>query len=231
MKEQIINRLTRYVKIDTQSDPNSQSTPSTDKQWDLLRLLENELQAFGLSTDIDEYGYLFATLESNVDDEVPTVGSWPMSIHHQISTTNVQPQIIDNYDGQALQLGDTHRVLANPCFPELNQVVGHTLMVTDGTSLLGADDKAGVVEIMEGIKYLIDHPEIKHGRIRVGFTPDEEIGRGPHKFDVARFNADFAYTMDGSQLGELQFESFNAAEATVTCHGVNVHPGSAKTQW
>ncbi|MCE3398277.1 peptidase T, partial [Staphylococcus aureus] len=113
-------------------------------------------------------------------------------------------------------------------FPELNQVVGHTLMVTDGTSLLGADDKAGVVEIMEGIKYLIDHPEIKHGRIRVGFTPDEEIGRGPHKFDVARFNADFAYTMDGSQLGELQFESFNAAEATVTCHGVNVHPGSAK---
>lgn len=229
MKEQIINRLTRYVKIDTQSDPNSQSTPSTDKQWDLLRLLENELQAFGLSTDIDEYGYLFATLESNVDDEVPTVGFLAhVDTSPDFNATNVQPQIIDNYDGQSLQLGDTHRVLNPSVFPELNQVVGHTLMVTDGTSLLGADDKAGVVEIMEGIKYLIDHPEIKHGRIRVGFTPDEEIGRGPHKFDVARFNADFAYTMDGSQLGELQFESFNAAEATVTCHGVNVHPGSAK---
>lgn len=229
MKEQIINRLTRYVKIDTQSDPNSQSTPSTDKQWDLLRLLENELQAFGLSTDIDEYGYLFATLESNVDDEVPAVGFLAhVDTSPDFNATNVQPQIIDNYDGQALQLGDTHRVLNPSVFPELNQVVGHTLMVTDGTSLLGADDKAGVVEIMEGIKYLIDHPEIKHGRIRVGFTPDEEIGRGPHKFDVARFNADFAYTMDGSQLGELQFESFNAAEATVTCHGVNVHPGSAK---
>ncbi|RIM36533.1 peptidase T [Staphylococcus capitis] len=229
MKEQIINRLTRYVKIDTQSDPNSQSTPSTDKQWDLLHLLENELQAFGLSTDIDEYGYLFATLESNVDDEVPTVGFLAhVDTSPDFNATNVQPQIIDNYDGQALQLGDTHRVLNPSVFPELNQVVGHTLMVTDGTSLLGADDKAGVVEIMEGIKYLIDHPEIKHGRIRVGFTPDEEIGRGPHKFDVARFNADFAYTMDGSQLGELQFESFNAAEATVTCHGVNVHPGSAK---
>lgn len=229
MKEQIIDRLTRYVKIDTQSDPNSQSTPSTDKQWDLLRLLENELQAFGLSTDIDEYGYLFATLESNVDYEVPTVGFLAhVDTSPDFNATNVQPQIIDNCDGQALQLGETNRVLNPNVFPELNQVIGHTLMVTDGTSLLGADDKAGVVEIMEGIQYLIEHPEIKHGRIRVGFTPDEEIGRGPHKFDVSRFNADFAYTMDGSQFGELQFESFNAAEATVTCHGVNVHPGSAK---
>lgn len=229
MKEQIIDRLTRYVKIDTQSDPNSQSTPSTDKQWDLLRLLENELQAFGLSTDIDEYGYLFATLESNVDYEVPTVGFLAhVDTSPDFNATNIQPQIIDNYDGQALQLGETNRVLNPNVFPELNQVVGHTLMVTDGTSLLGADDKAGIVEIMEGIQYLIEHPEIKHGRIRVGFTPDEEIGRGPHKFDVSRFNADFAYTMDGSQFGELQFESFNAAEATVTCHGVNVHPGSAK---
>ncbi|OFQ97949.1 peptidase T [Staphylococcus sp. HMSC066C03] len=229
MKEQIIDRLTRYVKIDTQSDPNSQSTPSTDKQWDLLRLLENELQAFGLSTDIDEYGYLFATLESNVDYEVPTVGFLAhVDTSPDFNATNVQPQIIDNYDGQALQLGETNRVLNPNVFPELNQVIGHTLIVTDGTSLLGADDKAGVVEIMEGIQYLIEHPEIKHGRIRVGFTPDEEIGRGPHKFDVSRFNADFAYTMDGSQFGELQFESFNAAEATVTCHGVNVHPGSAK---
>lgn len=229
MKAQIIDRLTRYVKIDTQSDPNSESTPSTEKQWDLLRLLESELQTLGLSTDIDEYGYLFATLESNVDYDVPTIGFLAhVDTSPDFNATGVNPQIIENYDGQALQLGKTNRVLNPSVFPELNHLIGHTLMVTDGTSLLGADDKAGVVEIMEGIKYLIEHPEIKHGRIRIGFTPDEEIGRGPHKFDVERFNADFAYTMDGSQFGELQFESFNAAEATVTCHGVNVHPGSAK---
>lgn len=183
----------------------------------------------GLSTDIDEYGYLFATLESNVDYDVPTIGFLAhVDTSPDFNATGVNPQIIENYDGQALQLGKTNRVLNPSVFPELNHLIGHTLMVTDGTSLLGADDKAGVVEIMEGIKYLIEHPEIKHGRIRIGFTPDEEIGRGPHKFDVERFNADFAYTMDGSQFGELQFESFNAAEATVTCHGVNVHPGSAK---
>lgn len=229
MKAQIIDRLTRYVKIDTQSDPNSESTPSTEKQWDLLRLLESELQTLGLSTDIDEYGYLFSTLESNVDYDVPTIGFLAhVDTSPDFNATGVNPQIIENYDGQALQLGKTNRVLNPSVFPELNHLIGHTLMVTDGTSLLGADDKAGVVEIMEGIKYLIEHPEIKHGRIRIGFTPDEEIGRGPHKFDVERFNADFAYTMDGSQFGELQFESFNAAEATVTCHGVNVHPGSAK---
>lgn len=186
----------------------------------------------GLSTDIDEYGYLFATLESNVDYDVPTIGFLAhVDTSPDFNATGVNPQIIENYDGQALQLGKTNRVLNPSVFPELNHLIGHTLMVTDGTSLLGADDKAGVVEIMEGIKYLIEHPEIKHGRIRIGFTPDEEIGRGPHKFDVERFNADFAYTMDGSQFGELQFESFNAAEATVTCHGVNVHPGSAKMRW
>lgn len=229
MKQQIIDRLTRYVKIDTQSDPESQSTPSTSKQWDLLRLLESELQELGLTTDVDEYGYLFATLESNIENHVPTVGFLAhVDTSPDFNTSNVNPHIIDNYDGQAIKLGETNRILHPDVFPELKQNVGHTLMITDGTSLLGADDKAGVVEIMEGLKYLIEHPEISHGPIRVGFTPDEEIGRGPHKFDVARFNADFAYTMDGSQFGELQFESFNAAEATVTCHGVNVHPGSAK---
>ena len=229
MKQQIIDRLTRYVKIDTQSDPKSQSTPSTNKQWDLLRLLESELQELGLTTDVDEYGYLFATLESNIENHVPTVGFLAhVDTSPDFNTSNVNPHIIDNYDGQAIKLGETNRILHPDVFPELKQNVGHTLMITDGTSLLGADDKAGVVEIMEGLKYLIEHPEISHGPIRVGFTPDEEIGRGPHKFDVARFNADFAYTMDGSQFGELQFESFNAAEATVTCHGVNVHPGSAK---
>ncbi|HGZ9002035.1 TPA: peptidase T [Staphylococcus aureus] len=229
MKNQLIDRLTRYTTIDTQSDPKSTTTPSTEKQWDLLHLLEKELQQLGLPTDLDENGYLFATLESNIDVDVPTVGFLAhVDTSPDFNASNVKPQIIENYDGKPYKLCNTKRVLDPKVFPELNSLVGHTLMVTDGTSLLGADDKAGIVEIMEAICYLQEHPEIKHGTIRIGFTPDEEIGRGPHKFDVDRFNADFAYTMDGSQYGELQYESFNAAEAVITCHGVNVHPGSAK---
>lgn len=229
MKNDIIDRLTRYVKIDTQSDPQSNSTPSTQKQWDLLNLLNDEITDLGLETDMDENGYLFATLESNVDQELPTVGFLAhVDTSPDFNATNVNPQIIESYDGQPIKLGETNRTLSQDVFPAMKEVEGHTLMVTDGTSLLGADDKAGVVEIMEALKYLTTHPEIKHGRIRVAFTPDEEIGKGPHAFDVERFNADFAYTMDGSQVGELQYESFNAAEAIVTCHGVNVHPGSAK---
>ncbi|HFQ2148860.1 peptidase T [Staphylococcus aureus] len=229
MKNQLIDRLTRYTTIDTQSDPKSTTTPSTEKQWDLLHLLEKELQQLGLPTDLDENGYLFATLESNIDADVPTVGFLAhVDTSPDFNASNVKPQIIENYDGKPYKLGNTKRVLDPKVLPELNSLVGHTLMVTDGTSLLGADDKAGIVEIMEAICYLQEHPEIKHGTIRIGFTPDEEIGRGPHKFDVDRFNADFAYTMDGSQYGELQYESFNAAEAVITCHGVNVHPGSAK---
>ncbi|ERF49013.1 peptidase T [Staphylococcus sp. EGD-HP3] len=229
MKSQIIERLTRYVTIDTQSDPESTTTPSTAKQWDLLRVLESELQAFGLTTDVDDNGYLFATLDSNVSYELPTVGFLAhVDTSPDFNATNVNPQIIQEYDSTPIKLGDTNRVLSQETFPAMKNVEGHTLMITDGTSLLGADDKAGVVEIMEALKYLIDHPEIKHGPIRVGFTPDEEIGRGPHKFDVDRFNAAFAFTMDGSELGELQYESFNAAEAIVTAYGVNVHPGSAK---
>ncbi|MCD8783347.1 peptidase T [Staphylococcus xylosus] len=229
MKQDIIERLTRYVTIDTQSDPESNTTPSTEKQWDLLNLLNDELTDFGLETDIDEQGYLFATLESNADADLPTVGFLAhVDTSPDFNATNVNPQIIKSYDGKPIQLGDTSRVLSQDVFPNMKNVEGHTLMVTDGTSLLGTDDKAGVVEIMEALKYLTSHPEIKHGRIRVAFTPDEEIGRGPHEFDVERFNADFAYTMDGSEYGELQYESFNAAEAIVTCHGVNVHPGSAK---
>ncbi|WP_436939190.1 peptidase T [Staphylococcus xylosus] len=229
MKQDIIERLTRYVTIDTQSDPESNTTPSTEKQWDLLNLLNDELTDLGLETDIDEQGYLFATLESNVDADLPTVGFLAhVDTSPDFNATNVNPQIINSYDGKPIQLGDTSRVLSQDVFPNMKNVEGHTLMVTDGTSLLGADDKAGVVEIMEALKYLTSNPEIKHGRIRVAFTPDEEIGRGPHEFDVERFNADFAYTMDGSEYGELQYESFNAAEAIVTCHGVNVHPGSAK---
>ncbi|HDF4376410.1 TPA: peptidase T [Staphylococcus aureus] len=229
MKNQLIDRLTRYTTIDTQSDPKSTTTPSTEKQWDLLHLLEKELQQLGLPTDLDENGYLFATLESNIDVDVPTVGFLAhVDTSPDFNASNVKLQIIENYDGKPYKLGNTKHVLDPKVFPELNSLVGHTLMVTDGTSLLGADDKAGIVEIMEAICYLQEHPEIKHGTIRIGFTPDEEIGRGPHKFDVDRFNADFAYTMDGSQYGELQYESFNAAEAIITCHGVNVHPGSAK---
>ncbi|PTE44144.1 peptidase T [Staphylococcus equorum] len=229
MKTDIIDRLTRYVTIDTQSDPESNTTPSTEKQWDLLNLLNDELTDLGLETDIDEQGYLFATLESNVDEVLPTVGFLAhVDTSPDFNASKVNPQIIENYDGQPIKLGETSRILSQDVFPAMKHVEGHTLMVTDGTSLLGADDKAGVVEIMEAMKYLTEHPEVKHGPIRIAFTPDEEIGRGPHAFDVERFNADFAYTMDGSEFGELQYESFNAAEAIVTCHGVNVHPGSAK---
>lgn len=229
MKEQLIDRLKRYAEIDTQSNPDSEATPSTEKQWDLLNVLKQELENLGLDTDLDDNGYLFATLESNIAKEVPTVGFLAhVDTSPDFNATNVKPQIIESYDGKPIQLGDTDRELNQTVFPALKSVEGHTLMITDGTSLLGADDKAGVAEIMTALNYLVEHPEVKHGRIRVAFTPDEEIGRGPHKFDVARFGADFAYTMDGSQYGELQFESFNAAEATITCHGVNVHPGSAK---
>lgn len=229
LKTDIIDRLTRYVTIDTQSDPESNTTPSTEKQWNLLNLLNDELTDLGLETDIDEQGYLFATLESNVDEALPTVGFLAhVDTSPDFNASNVNPQIIESYDGQPIKLGETSRILSQDVFPAMKHVEGHTLMVTDGTSLLGADDKAGVVEIMEAIKYLTEHPEVKHGPIRIAFTPDEEIGKGPHAFDVERFNADFAYTMDGSEFGELQYESFNAAEAIVTCHGVNVHPGSAK---
>lgn len=229
LKEQIIERLTRYTKINTQSDPNSESTPSTTRQWDLLHLLEKELSAMGLQTDLDDQGYLFATLEANIEVPVPTIGFLAhVDTSPDFNAANVNPQIVDNYDGGIIKLGTSGREINPEVFPDIVKVKGHTLMTTDGTSLLGADDKAGVVEIMEALRYLLDHPEIKHGRIRVGFTPDEEIGRGPHQFDVERFDADFAYTMDGSQLGELQYESFNAAEATITFEGVNVHPGSAK---
>lgn len=229
MKKDIIDRLTKYVIIDTQSDPESNTTPSTEKQWNLLNLLQQELTDLGLETELDDNGYLFATLASNVEADLPTVGFLAhVDTSPDFNATNVNPQIIENYDGNTIKLGDTTRELSQDVFPGLKQVEGHTLMITDGTSLLGADDKAGVVEIMEAVKYLTEHPEIKHGDIRIAFTPDEEIGKGPHAFDVERFNADFAYTMDGSEYGELQYESFNAAEAKITCHGVNVHPGSAK---
>ena len=229
MKEKVIERLIRYVKIDTQSDFNSTTTPSTMKQFDLLNVLKDELATIGL-TDItlDENGYLFATLESNTDNNVPTIG---FLAHVDTTTdytgTNVQPQRIDNYDGEAITLKNG-LVMSPDYFPNLKNYVGQTLITTDGNTLLGADDKAGIAEIMTAMEFLVNNPEIKHGKIRVAFTPDEEIGRGPHKFDVEKFGADYAYTMDGGPLGELQYESFNAAGVKVTTRGTNIHPGSAK---
>lgn len=228
MKQTLIDRLSTYVKIDTTADPNSQTTPSSDKQWDLLRLLESEIKDLGLEVEVDENGYLFATLESNSDKDVPVIGLLShVDTAPDFNGTGVNPQIIENYDGEDITL-KSGLVISKSTFPELEIYKGHTLMTTDGTTLLGADDKAGITEIMTAIEYLIQHPEIKHGKIRFGFTPDEEIGRGPHEFDVERFGAQFAYTVDGSTRGELQYESFNAAGAKITFKGVNVHPGSAK---
>ena len=231
MKEKVIERLVRYAKIDTQSDFNSKTTPSTKKQFDLLNVLRDELEQVGLSEiTLDENGYLFATLPSNTDKDVPTIG---FLAHVDTTTdftgTNVNPQRIDNYDGKDIQLNE-NLTMSVDYFPNLKNYVGQTLITTDGTTLLGADDKAGIAEIMTAMEYLVAHPEIKHGDIRIGLTPDEEIGRGPHKFDVAAFGADFAYTMDGGPLGELQFESFNAAAVTVKTVGTSVHPGSAKNK-
>lgn len=229
MKETVIERLIRYAKIDTQSNEESPTTPSTEKQWDLLRVLESELKEIGMEeVSVDEFGYLFATLPANTEKEIPTIG---FLAHVDTATdytgTNVNPQRHDNYDGGDIQLNEKV-VLSPKNSPELSNYVGQTLITTDGTTLLGADDKAGIVEIMTAMEYLIQHPEIKHGKIRVGFTPDEEIGRGPHKFDVERLNATYAYTMDGGPLGELQYESFNAAGVKVKTRGTSVHPGSAK---
>ena len=229
MKETLIERLTRYAKIDTQSDASSSSCPSTEGQWDLLHLLEKELAELGLEEiTLDENGYLFATLPSNTDKDLPTIG---FLAHVDTATDytgkNVNPQRIDKYDGQDINL-NASTVMTVKDFPELKNYVGHTLITTDGTTLLGADDKAGIAIILTAMEYFIQNPEVKHGKIRVAFNPDEEIGRGPHKFDVEKFGAKFAYTLDGGPLGELQFESFNAAGAKVVTNGTSVHPGSAK---
>lgn len=229
----IIDRFIKYVQLDTQSDPSSPTTPSTEKQWVLANLLVKELKAMGMTeVSIDENAYVMATLPSNVDHDTPTLGF----IAHfdttpDFSGTNVAPRIIEAYDGGDIELDAKEKIILSPSyFEDLKQYKGQTLIVTDGTTLLGADDKAGITEIMEAMDHLIKHPEIKHGKIRVGFTPDEEIGRGAHKFDVQQFGADWAYTMDGSQLGELEYENFNAASATITITGKSVHPGYAKNK-
>lgn len=231
MKQEIIDRFTSYVKVDTQSDASSESTPSTPGQITLANMLVEELKQVGLEeVTIDDNGYVMATLPSNTEKDVPVIG---FLAHVDTATdftgTNVKPQIVENYDGETIILNEKlHIELSPKDFPSLKDYKGHTLITTDGTTLLGADNKAGIAEIMTAMKYLIDHPEIRHGKIRVAFTPDEEIGRGPHKFDVAAFGAKFAYTMDGGPLGELEYESFNAADAKIKILGKNIHPGSAK---
>lgn len=230
-RKKILNRFLSYVKIDTESDPNSTTTPSTEKQWTLARLLAEELKRIGLvDVSIDEHAYVMGTLPSNVAHDVPAIGF----ISHfdtspDFTAAKVSPQVIENYDGKAIVLNAEQNIVLSPdYFEDLLLYKGQTLITTDGTSLLGADDKAGVCEIVSAMEYLVQHPEIKHGPIKVGFTPDEEIGRGAHKFDVNKFGAQWAYTMDGSQIGELEYENFNAASAEVRIHGKIVHPGYAK---
>ena len=229
--QHIIDRFISYVTVDTESDPNSDTTPSTAKQWDLANQLVEELKNIGLDdVTIDENAYIMATLPSNVDHDVPVIGF----VSHFDTTpdftgANIKPQIVPNYDGNDIILNKELNIVLSPnYFKDLLLYKGQTLITTDGTTLLGADDKAGITEIVTAMEYLIQHPEIKHGKIRIGFTPDEEIGRGAHKFDVAKFGAEWAYTMDGSQIGELEYENFNAAGAKITFKGKSVHPGYAK---
>lgn len=230
-QQKIIDRFVSYIKVDTQSDPNSDTTPSTEKQWDLVNQLVEELKEIGMEdVTVDDNAYIMATLPSNVEHEVPTIGFVAhFDTSPDFSGTNVNPQIIENYDGGDIILNKEENIILSPnYFEDLLLYKGQTLITTDGTTLLGADDKAGITEIVSAMEYLINNPEIKHGKIRVGFTPDEEIGRGAHKFDVEKFDAKWAYTMDGSQIGELEYENFNAAGAKLTFKGKSVHPGYAK---
>jgi len=230
----LIDRFFRYIKIDTQSDPtNEEAFPSTEKQWDLANLLVKELTEMGMSdVSIDENAYIMATLPSNVDYDVPTIGFIAhMDTSPDYTGTNVNPQIHKNYDGKDIILNKEENIILSPdYFEDLLLYKGQTLITTDGMTLLGADDKAGITEIMAGMEYLLAHPEIKHGKIRVGFTPDEEVGKGAHKFDVDKFGAEWAYTMDGSTVGELEYENFNAAGGKVNITGKIVHPGYAKNK-
>lgn len=227
----VVKKFLDYVKIDTQSDENSQSCPSTEKQFVLAKLLVKQIEELGLQEiSLNRNGYVMATLPANSDKEMPVIGFIAhMDTSPDMSGENVNPRIVENYDGKEIVLNEKENIILSPNdFAELKNYVGQTLITTDGTTLLGADDKAGIAEIMSAIKYLSEHPEIKHGTVKVGFTPDEEIGRGADLFDVKKFGADFAYTLDGGEIGELEYENFNAALATITVSGRNVHPGTAK---
>ena len=228
--ENILDRFLRYVAVDTKADPESETQPSAARELDLLKMLRDELVAMGVEATLDEYGYVMASIPSNCGKDVPAVGF----IAHADTApdapgNNVKPQIIENYDGGEIELKGVPGLSLKPSeFPELLNYTGQTIITTDGTTLLGADDKAGIAEIMNAVQYIVEHPEFKHGDIKIGFTPDEEIGRGVVKFDVEKFGAKYAYTMDGGQIGELEYENFNAAGATIRIQGCNVHPGTAK---
>ncbi len=230
-KEHITNRFLKYVAVDTESDPKNPAFPSTEKQWNLAKILVEELTKIGMQEiELDENCYIMATLPSNIDYLVPTIGFVAhIDTSPDFTGANVKPKIIENYDGKDIFLNEEKDIVLSPSyFDDLLQYKGQTLITTDGTTLLGADDKAGVTEIVTAMEYLIAHPEIKHGKIRICFTPDEEVGKGAHLFDVDKFGAEWAYTMDGSQIGELEYENFNAASAIVTIKGKIVHPGYAK---
>lgn len=230
-KQKLIDRFTSYVTVYTESDPDSDKTPSTERQWDLAKQLVEELKEIGMEeVTIDHQAYVMATLPSNVDHDVPTIGfNSHIDTSPDFTGKDVKPQIHENYDGKDIVLNEEEDIVLSPDeFKELANYKGQTIITTDGTTLLGADDKAGIAEIVSAMEYLINHPEIKHGKIRVCFNPDEEIGRGAHEFDVEKFGAKWAYTMDGSTIGELEYENFNAAGAVVTIHGKIVHPGYAK---
>ncbi len=227
----LVNRFLRYVRIDTQSAEDAGVTPSTSGQMEFVKMLRDELEAMGLEEiTLDEHGYLFATLPANTTRTLPTIGFIAhVDTSPDVSGKNVNPRVVENYNGTDIVLSaEDHTVLTTEEFPELLRYVGNDVIVTDGRTLLGADDKAGVAEIVSAIAYLQAHPEIEHGKIRVGFNPDEEIGLGAHKFDVKQFGCDWAYTMDGGEIGELEYENFNAASARITIKGRNVHPGYAK---
>lgn len=228
--EKILDRFLRYVSVDTQSSEESESQPSTARQLNLLGMLRDELNAMGVEAELDGFGYVMGRIPANTDGEMPKIGFIAhVDTAPDASGADIKPQIIENYDGSDIALKGVEGLFLKPSeFPELLLHKGKTLITTDGTTLLGADDKAGVAEIMDAVQYIVEHPEFKHGEIRIGFTPDEEIGRGVAKFDVKKFDADYAYTMDGGDLGELEFENFNAAAATVHIQGRNVHPGYAK---
>lgn len=225
-----MDRFLRYVAVDTQSDENSESQPSTEKQLVLLGMLRDELKAMGLEAEMDQCGYVMATLPSNLDREAPAIGFIAhVDTAPDASGADIKPQIVNSYDGTDIPLkGVEGLALKVEDFPELLDYKGQTIITTDGTTLLGADDKAGVAEIMDAVQYMVNHPEFKHPEVKIGFTPDEEIGRGVVKFDVKKFGAAYAYTMDGGAVGELEFENFNAAAATVKIQGCNIHPGYAK---
>ncbi len=228
--EKVEERLIRYAEIDTQSDPENEQCPTTEKQWNLARLLAKELEKLGLQeVSIDDHAYVMATLPANTDKNIPTIGFIAhMDTAPDFTSEKVRPQMYKNYDGGDIILNKEQNIVMSPAdFEELPGYKGQTLITTDGTTLLGADDKAGIAEIIAAIEYLMEHPEIEHGKIRIAFNPDEEVGRGAHLFDVEKFDTQWAYTLDGGQVGELEFENFNAAGAKVIVQGVSVHPGTA----